>query len=196
MKLILKSLIKFFLQGLVILGPIAVTAYCIYFVFYNIDTLIPGLSKISPGIGFITIIACITFLGFIGERFFLTRWILSGFDALLEKIPGIKFIYSSTKDIISSFVGDKKKFNNPVWVKTQSNPEIWRIGFLTQKEINIKGMEKKISVYLPHSYAISGWVIITEIDNIKPVTEMTPAQAMKFAVSGGVTGLNEEENIK
>ncbi len=192
MKPVFKNFLKNFLQGLAILGPLAVTAYCVYAVFINIDKAIPILSKISPGIGFVTIISFITLIGFIGDKFFLTRWIIALFDIVLEKIPGIKFIYSSSKDVISSFVGDKKKFDTPVWVRTQLQPEIWRIGFLTQPEIDIEENNKKIAVYLPHAYAISGWVIVTHPENIKIIKDMTPAQAMKFAVSGGVAGLEEE----
>lgn len=196
MKKIASSLLKNFLQGLVLLGPIVVTAYCAYAVVSNIDASIPQLSKISPGIGFITIISFITLIGFIGERFFLTRWLIAGFDALLEKIPGVKFIYTSTKDVIGSFVGDKKKFNQPVWVKTNNTPEEWRIGFLTQSSISFKNMEGKVAVYLPHAYAISGWVMITDRSNVLPITDMTAAQAMKFAVSGGVAGSEIEEESK
>lgn len=192
MKPVLKNFLKNFLQGLAILGPLAVTAYCVYAVFINIDKAIPILSKISPGIGFVTIISFITLIGFIGDKFFLTRWIIALFDIVLEKIPGIKFIYSSSKDVISSFVGDKKKFDKPVWVRTQMQPEIWRIGFLTQPEIDIEENNKKVAVYLPHAYAISGWVIVTQLENIKIIKDMTPAQAMKFAVSGGVAGLDAE----
>lgn len=194
MKQLFKKLAKNFLQGLVLLGPITVTAYCVYAVFTNIDKAIPALSKISPGVGFITILGFITLVGFVGERFFLTRWIMAGFDALLEKIPGVKFIYTSTKDVISSFVGDKKKFNNPVWVRTQANPEIWRIGFLTQDSVPLKHMETKVAVYLPHSYAISGWVIIIDALHIIPITDMSSAQAMKFAVSGGVAGMDDDHH--
>lgn len=196
MKKIFKSFAKNFLQGLVLLGPLAVTAYCVYAVFTNIDKAIPALARISPGIGFVTIISIITLIGFIGDKFFLTRWLIAGFDALLERIPGIKFIYTSTKDVISSFVGDKKKFNNPVWVRTQDEPEIWRIGFLTQAEMSLKHTEDKVAVYLPHSYAISGWVILTHTKNVVPIKDMSAAQAMKFAVSGGVAGMAEEDAQK
>jgi uncharacterized membrane protein len=96
---------------------------------------------------------------------------------------------------MSSFVGDKKKFNVPVWVKTNENPEIWRIGFLTQNNMSDVGMPNQVAVYLPHSYAISGWVIITSKENIKPVEGMSAAEAMKFAVSGGVAGFHSDKNV-
>lgn len=185
---ILRQILKFFFQGLIILGPFAVTVYCVIFVIENMDDLIPESLKYFPGIGIILVFLFIGIIGYLGERFFLTKWLIHIFDSIIEKIPGIKFIYTSTKDVISSFVGDKKKFNHPVWVRVRETPEMWRIGFLTQGKLTYKSMEDKVAVYLPHSYAISGWVIITKAEHIIPITDMNASEAMKFAVSGGVTG--------
>ncbi len=183
-------LFRSFLQGLLILSPIAITAYVIYIVFDSVDSLVPWVPR---GLGFLLIICAVTFIGYMGTRFFLGKMLFDAFDHLLQHIPGIKYIYSSIKDVMGSFVGDKKRFNKPVWVCINHNPEVWRIGFMTQKDLSYMGMGDKISVYLPHAYAVSGYVIIVEIRNIKPVTEMTAAEAMKFAVSGGITGLEEAD---
>ena len=50
-----------------------------------------------------------------------------------------------------------------------------------------------VSVYLPHSYAISGWVIVVHKDQIKPAEGFTAKQAMEFAVSGGTVGVRSEK---
>ena len=47
---------------------------------------------------------------------------------------------------------------------------------------------------MPHAYAISGWVIVTDAKNVKPVKDMTAGEAMKFAVSGGITTVEDEQN--
>ncbi len=182
-----KSFFKAFIQGLVIIGPIAATIYILYLIFVSIDSLIPGLA-IFPGIGFLSVILIIAVVGFLGTRFFFGRWIVEAFGMLLEHTPGIKHVYSAFKDVLDSFMGDKKKFNNPVWVRVSLAPEVWRIGFLTQADMPELGQGQKCAVYLPHSYAISGWVIIVEKNDVKPVTEMNATEAMKFAVSGGVAG--------
>jgi len=182
-----------FLQGLLILSPIAITAYVIYIVFDSVDRLVPWVPR---GLGFLIIIVVVTFIGYMGTRFFLGRMLFDAFDHLLQHIPGIKYIYSSIKDVMGSFVGDKKRFNKPVWVCTNHNPEIWRIGFMTQKDLAFLGMAGKVAVYLPHAYAVSGYVIIVETKSIKPVTKMTAAEAMKFAVSGGITSVEEERHEK
>ena len=176
-----------FLKGLIILAPIAITIYIIGWVFFKIDTIIPDEVGIPRGLGFVIIISFVTIVGFLGTRFFIGKAIFDFFDHLLERTPGIKFIYSSVKEVMSSFVGDKKRFTRPVWVRTHTSTETWRIGFLTQPDMGYLGMEERAAVYLPHSYAISGWVIVVEHSNIRPVTHMSPAEAMKFAVSGGIT---------
>ncbi|MBL7682944.1 MAG: DUF502 domain-containing protein [Flavipsychrobacter sp.] len=190
MRRIAAIFVRSFLQGLLILSPIAITAYVIYIVFDSVDSLVPWVPR---GLGFLVIVSIVTFIGYMGTRFFLGKMLFDAFDNMLQHVPGIKYIYSSIKEVMGSFVGDKKRFNKPVWVCTNLNPEVWRIGFMTQKDLAYLGMANKVAVYLPHSYAVSGYVIVVEIKNIKPVTKMTAAEAMKFAVSGGITGLEELE---
>ncbi len=193
MRKIASIIFRSFLQGLLILSPIAITAYVIYTVFDSIDSLL--LNWVPRGLGFIIVISIITTIGYLGTRFFIGRLLFDGFDYLLEHIPGIKYLYSSIKDVMDSFVGDKRRFNKPVWVCTNLNPEVWRIGFMTQADLSYLGMSAKSAVYLPHSYAISGYVIVVDAKNIKPITKMTAAEAMKFAVSGGVAGSDEEKHF-
>lgn len=186
MREIAAILFRSFLKGLIILAPIGLTGYIIYLVFTKVDSIVPE-GKFYPGVGFIMIISAVTIIGYLGTRFFIGKAIFDFFDHLLERTPGIKFIYSSIKEVMSSFVGDKKRFTQPVWVRTQNSPEVWRLGFLTQHDMGFLGMEGQAAVYLPHSYAISGWVVIVAYENIKPAEGLSAAEAMKFAVSGGVT---------
>ncbi|MBO6201597.1 DUF502 domain-containing protein [Epilithonimonas ginsengisoli] len=191
----LRLFIRSFIQGLIIIGPFAITVWVIWSVVFSIDNLVPSVSEKFPGLIFFIVIFGTTFIGFFGNKFIIGRLIVDGLDYVLEHIPGIKFLYTSLKDVLGSFVGDKKKFNVPVWVKTNETPEIWRIGFLTQADMSVVDLEQMIAVYLPHSYAVSGWVIITKYTNVKEVTGMSAAEAMKFAVSGGVAGFHSDDNV-
>lgn len=191
MRRLIAFMVRSFLQGLLILCPIGVTAYIIYVVFDSVDSLIPFMPV--RGLGFAIIVICITTIGYLGTRFFIGRMLIDAFDYLMEHTPGVKYLYSSLKDIMDSFVGDKKRFNKPVWVCVNRNPEIWRIGFLTQQDLTKLGQSGKVAVYLPHSYAISGYVVVAERELVKPVTGMNAAEAMKFAVSGGITGPGDEQ---
>lgn len=193
----LNLFLKSFFKGLIIVGPIGATLYIIFTVFATLDSLIPYPEEWNrTGLGFVSLILFIAIIGYFFNRFVFGKFIFESLDQFLEKTPGVKHIYSPTKDVMSSFVGDKKKFNVPVWVKVSETPEMWRIGFLTQKDMTEVGKPGLIAVYLPHSYAISGWVIVTDAKNITPVEGMNAAEAMKFAVSGGVAGFQSSEKQK
>lgn len=185
------QLFRSFLQGLILLSPIAITGYIIFKVFDSVDQLVPFVPR---GLGFFVIILFVTLVGYLGTRFFIGKWLFDAFDHVIQLTPGVKYIYSSIKEMIGSFVGDKKRFNAPVWVCTNLQPEIWRIGFMTQREMAHMGMAGKVAVYLPHAYAISGWVILAEAKYVKPITKMNAAEAMKFAVSGGITNVDDKKN--
>lgn len=193
---VLNTLVKSFFQGLLIIGPFALTIWIIWYIVSSIDNIIPSLSEqFYPGITFLMVIGTTTLIGFLGSKFIIGRVVVDSFDYLLEHTPGIKFIYSSLKDVMTSFVGDKKKFNQPVLIKTAENPPVWRIGFLTQSDLSSVGFPEHVSVYLPHSYAVSGWVVFVLSTNITVLENVTAAQAMKFAVSGGVAGFHSDDNV-
>lgn len=187
MKKIFSLFLKSFLQGLVIIGPIGVTVYAIFFVFSKLDGLFPFVTKFGTGLGALSVIVLVTVVGYFGTRFLIGRLLVQFFDFILEHTPGVKFIYSSVKDVMGSFVGDKKKFTQPVWVKVNDEPAMYRIGFLTQETLLDMPEEELVAVYLPHAYAISGWVIAVPKGAVSKVTNMNSAEAMKFAVSGGIT---------
>lgn len=193
---VINLLAKSFFQGLLIIGPFALTAWIIWYIVSSIDNIVPAVSeRLYPGITFLIVIFSTTFIGYIGNKFIIGRFIVDSFDYILEHTPGIKFIYTSLKDVMTSFVGDKKKFNKPVLLKTSENPEVWRIGFLTQSDLSSVGFPEYVSVYLPHSYAVSGWVVFVKATNIVVLENVGAAQAMKFAVSGGVAGFQGDETI-
>lgn len=185
------SFVRSFFQGAVLLAPIVLTLWIVWKVVFGIDSLIPSISQKAPGVIFVFVILGTAFIGRLGHRFFLGKIVMQSIDYLFRNTPGVKFIYTSLRDVVESFVGDKNKFNHPVLVKTQTQPELWRVGFLTQQSLGTLGLEDMVAVYLPHSYAVSGWVIFTKRENIKEVPHLSAADAMKFAVSGGVSGLQK-----
>ena len=200
-----KKLLQFFFQGLIVLAPIAITLWVVIGLFTWIDGILPNLIhtlfpsllekdaagnlKSLPGLGFVVVIALVLLVGWISSLFVVGR-LVTLLDTVLEKTPGIKFIYSSVKDFLEAFAGNKKKFDKPVLVNVDA-PDVWRVGFITQQSAADFGMEDHVTVYVPHSYAISGITYIVSKDRIKPLNDVSAADAMKFAVSGGVTDVHE-----
>ena len=181
----MKKLLSYFLQGLLYLVPISVTIYIVIEAIRFVDGIIP---VDIPGLGLLIILIIVTVVGFIG-RTLLTRQILN-FDKILERVPLIKIIYTSVKDLLSAFVGKKKRFTEPVLVKMEGDVE--RFGFITQKDLSHLGLSsEKIGVYIPFSYAVTGNLIVVPKKNVTPV-DGSSADIMKFIISGGVTEIEEE----
>jgi uncharacterized membrane protein len=187
-----QRLIQYFLQGLLILGPVSITIYFIYEIFDKIDNILRPAINI-PGIGFVIIIGFIITVGYLSSFFVMGR-ILSVMDKLLERTPGIKLFYSFVRDFFEAFAGNKKKFTNSVLANVDDT-DVWRIGFITQDDMSSFGMENYVAVYLPMAYSVAGNVYIVPKERVKPITNISATQSMKFAVSGGVTEtVNEPVN--
>ena len=147
-----------------------------------------------PGIGFIIIIVFVILVGWVSSFFVMSR-ILSLFNNLLEKTPGIKLIYGFIKDFFEAFAGDKKKFTNNVLANVDAN-NVWRMGFITREDMSDFGLLEYVAVYIPMAYSVAGNVYIIPRNRIKAITNINSAQTMKFAVSGGVTDIDEVEHTK
>lgn len=194
-----KKLIQYFVQGLLVLAPILVTLYALYWIITSIDDLIPlftftdetGKVKVRNfGLGFLLIIGIITLVGYLSAFFIQTR-IFNLFDHWLEKAPGIKFIYTTVKEFFEAFAGEKKKFNKPVLANIDDN-DVWRVGFLTKESVEDFGLDEYVAVYIPMSYSIAGNVFLIPASRVKRLdAHVTPGEAMKFAISGGVTKVEE-----
>lgn len=180
----LQRTIQYFLQGLLILGPISITVYFIYLVFDKIDSILRPVINI-PGLGFVIIIAFILFVGYVSSFFVMGR-VLSVLNRFLEKTPGVKLFYSFLRDFFEAFAGNKKKFTHSVLANVDYT-DIWRVGFITQEDMSIFGMQDYVAVYLPMAYSVAGNVYIVPKERVRPITSISAAQTMKFAVSGGVT---------
>ncbi len=194
-----KKLLQYFLQGLLIMAPIAVTIYTLFFVISTIDSWLPifhykdeqGIAHVQNyGLGFVIIIGVIILIGYFSS-FFITGRIVSFLDKVLEKTPGIKHIYGTTRDFFEAFTGDKKKFTKNVLVNVDET-DVWRIGFITQEDMTDFGFVDYVSVYIPSSYSVAGSVFIVPKARVKHIEKISSTQTMKFAVSGGVTELQEE----
>jgi uncharacterized membrane protein len=187
-----QKIIQYFLQGLLILGPVSITIYFIYEIFDKIDNILRPVINI-PGIGFVIIIAFIILTGYLSSFFVMGR-ILSVMDKYLERTPGVKLFYSFVRDFFEAFAGNKKKFTKSVMANVDDT-DIWRVGFITQEDMSSFGMENYVAVYLPMAYSVAGNVYIVPKERVKPITNISATQSMKFAVSGGVTEMiNESSN--
>jgi len=193
----MKKVINYFLQGMLFTVPFIVTFYVLIEGIIWIDNLlpfkvpvkIPGIDSFYlPGLGILIIFSVVTFIGYFGSQFVANPF-FRFVERILEKTPLLKLIYSSVKDLIEAFVGEKKRFNQPVLVMVNKESSIQRIGFITQNDLTHLGLGKeKMAVYFPFSYGFNGQLFIVPADNIEKL-DASGTEMMKFIISGGVTDI-------
>ncbi|MFW5792931.1 MAG: DUF502 domain-containing protein [Bacteroidota bacterium] len=182
-KNILRKIAGYFLQGFLYIAPISITIYVIYIAVGFLDGLLPFK---FPGLGILIIFAGITLIGVLGS-FLIRNPLTYLFNKILDQIPIVKILYSSIKDLMSAFVGQKKKFTEPVKVLMNKENKVYKLGFITERDLSVIGLgEEMVAVYLPHSYNFSGNLFVVAAESVTPINAPS-AEVMKFIVSGGVT---------
>jgi uncharacterized membrane protein len=185
----IQFLVKNFVRGLLFVVPVAATGYAIYALFVTMDGWInvePLLNRRLPGAGVVVTLAFIIVVGFLASNF-LTRWLFNLLDRLLANVPLVRLLYTSIKDLIGAFVGDKKKFDRPVLVELDQISRAAVMGFITRDDMSAFGLTDEVAVYLPQSYNFAGNLILIPRSKVRPV-KADSSEVMAFIVSGGITG--------
>lgn len=178
-----QTLLNHFLRGLLFLIPIALTLYIISAMVIWLDNLIPIN---IPGLGLLTVLLVTTGFGYLANNMF-SKTLLDSINKLIQKIPLAGFIYTSINDLVDAFVGDKKKFDQPVLVPFDEHGHLLKPGFITQTDLETIGLPGMVAVYLPHSYNFSGNLFLIEKSRLT-LLKGKNTDIMKYIVSGGVSG--------
>ncbi|CAM4051567.1 DUF502 domain-containing protein [Mesobacillus thioparans] len=197
----MKSIFKNFINGILTIVPIILVIYVIYKTFMFLDSLLGNLLKpyfkerYIPGIGLLTTLFLITFLGWLSTRF-ITGSIIRMVDRLLEKIPLVKTIYSVLKDTVHSFLGDKKSFSKVALV-TLPGTNMKSLGFITSENLQAfhEPLSGHVAVYVPQTFQVAGFTFLIPKEDIE-ILDVKPEDAMKFILSGGMTSQNGDKPAK
>src|SRR5476651_1519631 len=198
MNRVARVLLNYFVKGLLIVVPLGVACLLIYWLVASVDNALnlsnefwinpkTGKPVYIPGMGILSVLVVIMFAGFIVTTIItdpIKRW----FYRWLDRLPIFKFLYYSVKDLTEAFVGEEKKFNEPVLVDVNEFG-LKKIGFLVQKDLSKLNLPGDVAVYFPYSYSFAGQVVIISADKVKPI-DKSAASMMKFVISGGVSGLD------
>lgn len=191
-------IVAYFLQGLLLIAPVFVTIYAIFYVFNAIDGTIERLFRVVfrfyyPGMGIVAMFFIIAFFGYIGSLV-VAQPVLHVLDLAMERTPVVKDIYGAMKDFFSAFISKKKKFDKPVMFEMGKGSGVFRLGFITQDDLSEMNIKDKVAVYTPWSYNLSGILYIVNRDQVEPLNDVKASDVMKFAMSGGVTEIEEDEH--
>jgi len=193
-----RALFNYFIKGMLVVVPLGLAIFLIYWAVSKLDNALnlsdvlwinpkTGKGIYIPGLGILTVLVLIMVAGVLVTNV-ITDPIKNWFSRWVNRIPLFKFLYSSIKDFTEAFVGEDKKFNEPVLVEVGS-AGLKKIGFLTQKDLTSLGLTDHVAVYFPYSYSFAGQVVIVPADKVKHLNK-SAADMMKFVISGGVTELD------
>ena len=179
----MQEFVQNFFEGLFLVVPVAVTIYVVFLVFSFIDG---WLNIPVPGIGFILTIGMLVLVGRLASNVFF-RGALGSLEKVLTRTPFVKLVYTSLKDLIEAFMGEKKRFDQPVLVTLMPGGYAQAIGFVTRQNLDLLGLEDRVAVYFPQSYNFAGNLLVVPRSQIRPL-HADSADIMTFIVSGGVSG--------
>ncbi|MCC2598449.1 DUF502 domain-containing protein [Sphingobacterium sp. FBM7-1] len=192
-----KKILYYLIKGTLVTVPVAGAIFLIVWVVASVDNALNltshfledehGHPLYIPGIGILTVLLILTFVGVIFTTF-VTEPIRAWLSRTIDKIPLFNTLYSSIKDFTEAFVGDAKKFNEPVLVLVNETG-LKKIGFLTQRDLNKIGLPDEVIVYFPYSYSVAGQVVVVKASHVQRL-DMSATDAMKLVVSGGVSGID------
>lgn len=182
---------QYFLRGILVISPLLLTVALLIWLFRKVDGLLnPQVT--TPGLGLALVLFAVVLIGWVSS-FFLVQRIFSVVDRGLELTPGVSFIYSSLRDFLEAFVGNKRRFTEAVLVNVHAD-EVWLVGFMTDEDLDAFGLGAKfVSVYVPQAYNVAGQLYLVKRERVRPIGHLTPADVMKYAVTGGAVEISEKD---
>ena len=180
----MRTLTRSFAQGLLVLAPVAIT---VWIVWVSVTTLDRWLDTRIPGLGILIAAAGITLIGYLTGNVVGNK-LLSWLEAGLQRVPLVRILYNSLRDLFGAFVGQKRKFDKPVAVEMNQHG-LKVLGFLTSERFDDPQLVGHVSVYLPESYNFAGNLIVVPRERVHPL-DADGAEFMAFIMSGGVTDMS------
>ncbi len=185
-----KRLVGYFVRGCLVLVPAGLTFYILFAILRTIDQLLPiGI----PGVGLLLTLILVTLVGVLTSNV-VGRSIFETSERALRRLPLVKLLYSSIKDLINAFMGDKKSFNRPVAVTLHPGSGLKALGFITRDGLHALDMPLHVAVYFPQSYNFAGYLAVVAREQVEAL-DVNSAELMTFIISGGVSGLGVGQSV-
>jgi uncharacterized membrane protein len=188
-KKVVSKLLSYFLQGVITVVPLVAVVLTGKYLY---DLLRQYSFFPNEWLTLLFILLVVFIVGVMAQTIILKPLFMI-FEEVLSRTPGLKFVYSSIKDLMEAFMGEKKRFNKPVLVQISGDAELQRFGFVTDEGLDKlgAGFEGKVAVYIPFSYSVSGQLYIVPARLLTPLPDVDAAELMKYVLSGGVTDLED-----
>ena len=204
-----RFLMRYFVRGLLLVVPMGATAAILFYVFdwigglvqppkvehwtipwIDVEVSLTGMAW--KAFSFVFIIAAVIGIGLLTSNV-VTQWVLRRVQELVLRVPVIKLIYTSIRDMVEAVVSEKKKFDKPVLLSFSETPEVEVLGFVTRQDLAEFGRPGKVAVYVPQSYNFAANLILVPKERVTPV-DLPAGDVMAFVVSGGVSSATRDSD--
>jgi uncharacterized membrane protein len=181
---------KYFLSGLIVVVPISITIYILIIVIKFTDKLYPTsyLSFYFPGFGIIITLCIILLVGIVTTNIIGKRFISIG-ERIIARIPMVKAIYHSIKQIAEAIFSTEDKGFRRVVLIEYPRKGVFAMAFvtgITRGEVQEKTDKKVLNVFVPTTpNPTSGFYLMVPEDEVTELS-ITPEEAFRLIVSGGM----------
>lgn len=174
-----------FLRGLLVVVPPAITVAVVVWLFDLTERMISQvLPSHIPGMGLVIVLVAIWIIGVLSGNF-LSKAIIEFFDALIGKIPVVKFIYGSVKQVTKALFESDSAFKNVVLVRYQHS---FVLGFLLltlPEPVREKLGDDYVCVYVPWSMNMTAGMNLFAKKTDIIYLNMAPPDAFQFILTAG-----------
>jgi len=187
---------KLFLKGLVVVIPIALTIAILWWLAKGSEQILGRVLVLVlpegwyiPGMGVVSAVAMTVLIGLLTHIILFQRLFEFG-EAILNRLPLVKTIYSAIKDFIGYLSPDNANAMSKVVLVRIPGQEFEQLGFVMREDFSSltfqPDLPEPVAVYLPMSYQIGGYTLFLPRDSLTPV-DMPFEEAMKLVLTGGIT---------
>jgi len=199
----MKIIIKLFLRGLVAILPLGITIYILYLLGSAAETVLGNpIQHFLPeglyvtGMGVIAGFLVILIVGVLLQAWFVRSLFRWG-ESLLQRVPLVKFLYKSIRDLMEFFDTSKKKKFSKVVMVTFAHTNARLLGLATREDFQRLpegiGTEETIAVYLPMSYQMGGFTVMVPKSQIEQI-DMSIEEAMRFCLTAALSTETGDES--
>lgn len=189
----LSNLRKWFLAGVIVTLPVAVTVYLVWLVVHNADLLVGALMPAEwqiirqiPGIGVVSALVILIVIGMIVSNYFgrvLVRW----WDYVVHRLPVVSGVYGAIKQVLQAVFSEQgSSFKEVVYVEFPQ-PGQWMLGFVIDDAVEWDA-KKLVRVFIPQvPVPTSGFMVLLPPASTRH-SGMTVEEGLKLTVTMGLVG--------
>ncbi len=187
---------KLFLQGLAVIIPVSLTLAILWWMAGGAERFLGSVlgrmlpeGWYVPGMGVVSAIALTILIGLLSHVLIFQK-LFAIPDAIFQRLPLVKTIYSAFKDFIDYLGPDSKVGSSKVVLVRFPGQSYQLIGFVTREDFSRLplrlSLDEPIAVYLPMSYMVGGYTVFLPRSCLTPV-DMSFEDGMKLVLTGAVS---------